>query len=110
MSNTTDFSAIVGGDYSTDITAACSCQASIAEKENKIFARALAVSYAQDAIPVIPHLSYSEDDAEFIRTQDEVSVRLHRIMVRAWQNRVPVECNSESNTRLPVLWGSVIKQ
>ncbi|XP_039266374.2 mitogen-activated protein kinase kinase kinase 1-like [Styela clava] len=71
INNTADFSSIVGSDYASDINYACSCQAQIAEEESKLFARALAVSYVQDALPTIPHLSYTEYDTEIIRTQDE---------------------------------------
>ena len=45
----------------------------IAEEEDKLYAHTLAVSYVQDGLPLVPHLSFSDQDADIVRVQNEVS-------------------------------------
>nr|CAB3263621.1 mitogen-activated protein kinase kinase kinase 1-like [Phallusia mammillata] len=57
--------------YEADLEIHCSCQMQIAEEEDKMFAHTLAVSYVQDALPLVPHLSFAEEETDIVRVQNE---------------------------------------
>uniref|UniRef100_H2YSR2 Mitogen-activated protein kinase kinase kinase 1 n=1 Tax=Ciona savignyi TaxID=51511 RepID=H2YSR2_CIOSA len=59
--------------YEADLAMQCSCRMKIEEEEDKLFAHTLAVSYIQDALPTVPHLSFTEDDVDIVRVQDETT-------------------------------------
>ena len=59
--------------YEDDLEMHCTCRMQIAEEENKLFAHTLAVSYVQDALPLVPHLSFEDEENDIVRVQDEVS-------------------------------------
>ena len=46
----------------------------IEEEEDKLFANALAVSYVQDGLPMVPHLSFTDEEHDIVRCQNEVSL------------------------------------
>lgn len=58
--------------YDADLEVHCSCRQQIAEEEDKLFAHTLAVSYVQDALPLVPHLSFEEGEGDIVRVQSEV--------------------------------------
>ncbi|XP_076821673.1 mitogen-activated protein kinase kinase kinase 1-like isoform X2 [Clavelina lepadiformis] len=57
--------------YEDDLEMHCTCRMQIAEEENKLFAHTLAVSYVQDALPLVPHLSFEDEENDIVRVQDE---------------------------------------
>ena len=64
-----------GLSYEDDLVVQCSCRMKIAEEEEKLFAHTLAVSYVQDGLPLVPHLSFTDDEQDIVRRQDEVGVK-----------------------------------
>lgn len=63
--------------YEDDLAMQCSCHMKITEEEDKLYAHTLAVSYVQDGLPLVPHLSFSEEDVDIVRVQNEVRLILY---------------------------------
>ena len=58
--------------YEDDLSLQCSCRMKIEEEEDKLFAHTLAVSYVQDGLPLVPHLSFTDEENDIVRCQNEV--------------------------------------
>ena len=60
--------------YEDDLSFQCTCRMQIEEEEDKLFAHALAVSYVQDGLPLVPHLSFTDEEHDIVRCQNEASI------------------------------------